>query len=113
MSQLCLVAPLGILLGVIGLSGCDVGPPSGQERADAATQAACRQRADQAYEQQNRGKIYSPASQVNTPYSANYLPDDTNRGRSELFVHDRMVSDCVRNTGTGAGRAPPPPSSAY
>ena len=56
MSQLCLVAPLGILLGVIGLSGCDVGPPSGQERADAATQAACRQRADQAYEQQIGGR---------------------------------------------------------
>jgi hypothetical protein len=113
MNDLCRVAPLGILLGAITLSGCDAGPPSGQARADAATQAACRQRAEQAYEQQNRGQIYSPASQVNTPYSGNYVPDVTSRGLSDVFAHDRMVSDCVRNTGTGAERAPPGPSSTY
>jgi hypothetical protein len=113
MSHLCRVARLGILLGAIALSACDAGPPTGQSRADAATQAACRQRAEQAYEQQNRGQIYSPASQVNSPYSGNYVPDVTNRGLSDVFAHDRMVSDCVRNTGTGAERAPPGPSSTY
>ena len=74
--------------------------------------ASLTQRAEQAYEQQNRGQIYSQQSQVNMPYSANYVPDVPNRGLSDVFAHDRMVSNCVRNTGTGAGRAPPPPSSA-
>jgi hypothetical protein len=108
MSQLCRKGRVGILLGAIVVSACDVGAPSGQERADAATQAACRQRAEQAYEQQNRGQIYSPASQVNTPYSNNYLPANTGRGLSDLFTHDRMVNDCVRNTGTDPARASPP-----
>ena len=71
---------LFVLIAAVALSGCgNSGPPTGQARADAATQSACRQRADQVYNQQNRGQIYSPASQVNTPFSANYVPDQTDR----------------------------------
>jgi hypothetical protein len=106
--QLLPAVPIGILLGALALSACDSAPPTGQAKADAATQAACRQRADQIYEQQNRGQIYSPQSQVNMPYSANYVPDVPNRGLSDVFAHDRVVSDCVRNTGTGAERPPRP-----
>lgn len=108
MSRLRLVTPLGVLLGLLAVSGCDRGPPSPQSQADAATRRACQQRAEQAYEQQNRAEIYSPPATVNTPYSANYSPSQTDRGLSELFAHDRMVNDCVRNTGTGAERTPPP-----
>ncbi len=111
MRQLLAVAPIGMLLGAITLSACDHAPPSGQAQADAATRAACRQRAGQAYEQQNRGQIYSTQSQVNMPYSANYVPDVPNRGLSDVFAHDRMVSDCVRNTGTDVQRPPPAPAS--
>ena len=99
-------------MGAIALSACDSAPPSGQAQADAATQAACRQRAEQTYEQQNRGQIYSPASQVNMPVFRQLCARRTNRGLSDVFAHDRMVSDCVRNTGTGAERAPPSPSSS-
>jgi hypothetical protein len=113
MRQRLPAAAIGLLLGVTALSACDHAPPSGQAQADAATRAACRQRAEQAYEQQNRGQIYSTQSQVNMPYSANYVPDVPNRGLSDVFAHDRMVSNCVRNTGTGAERPPPSPSSAY
>jgi hypothetical protein len=95
---------------MVVLSGCgDQAPLTGQAQADAATRAACRQRAEAAYDQQYRGQIYSPGSQVNTPYSANYLPDRTDNGLSQLFVHNKMVSDCVRNTGTGTERSEPPP----
>lgn len=95
------------LLGTIVLSACQAPPSGGQARADAQTRAACEQRAEQVYEQQNRAEIYSPPSPVNTPYSANYLPDSSTRGLSDLFAHDRMISDCVRNTGTGAERDEP------
>ncbi|HEY0183796.1 MAG TPA: hypothetical protein VGC09_13400 [Rhodopila sp.] len=108
MIRLRLTTPAGLLaLGMALLSGCDRPPPSAQAQADAATRAACERRANQAYDLQNRDQIYSPQSQVNTPYSANYTPDVSNRGLSDLFVHDRMVSDCVRNTGTGTDRTPP------
>jgi hypothetical protein len=111
MRQFLPAVPIGMLLGTLALSACDSAPPTGQAKADAATQAACRQRADQIYEQQNRGQIYSTQSQVNTPYSANYVPDVTNRGLSDLFAHDRTISDCVRNTGTGTERSAPRPLS--
>jgi outer membrane murein-binding lipoprotein Lpp len=101
---------LAVLLGAVALSGCDRPAPTGQARADAETRAACENRAEQAYEQQNRAEIYAPQSQVNTPYSANYLTDNTSRGLSDLFVHDRMVTNCIRNTGTGTEGSPPAPS---
>jgi hypothetical protein len=99
-----------LLAGAIALSGCaSRAPLTGQAQADAATRSACRQRAEAAYNQQNRGDIYSPASQVNSPFSGNFLPDKTDRGLSQLFTHDEMVSNCVRNSGTGEERTPPRP----
>jgi hypothetical protein len=110
------------LMGAAALSACAGPPLSGQAEADAQTRAACQQRAEQAYNQQNRGAIFSPPSTVNTPYSSNYVPaSSSERGLSDLFAHDRLVNDCVRNTGTGTdravpaspetpGAAPPPPA---
>jgi hypothetical protein len=110
MTRLGLVAALASLSGSVLLSGCQNAPPppaSGQAQADAQTRMACQQRAEQAYDQQNRADIYSPQSSVNTPFSANYTPGISDRGLSQVFAHDRMVNDCIRNTGTGAERAPP------
>lgn len=96
----------------VALSACGA-PQGGQAQADAATRAACQQRANQAYDQQNRGEIYSPTANVNTPFSANYLPGQADRGLSDLFAHDRMINDCIRNTGTGTERSPlSPPAGA-
>lgn len=101
------------LLGALAVSGCGEGAPrSPQAQADASTRAACRQRANEVYNQQNRGNIYAPASQMNTPFSANYLPGVSDRGLSQLFAQDKMISDCVRNTGTGAERSRAPSSPA-
>jgi hypothetical protein len=95
---LCAVA------AVLALSGCESGPAT-ETQADAATMAACRHRADEIYDQQNRADIYRPPDQVNSPFSANYTPDVSDRGLSALYAHEKMVSDCVRNTGTGADRS--------
>ena len=91
------------------LTGCaDYGQPlTGQARADAQTVTACRQRANQAFDQRGRDQIYSPPPQVNTPYSASYVPGISDRGLANQYEHDQMVSDCIRNTGTGTSRAAP------
>jgi hypothetical protein len=108
-----LVVPIGLaaLMGALILTACQAPPAGAQAQADAKTVAACQKRADQAYETQNRGAIYSPPPTVNTPFSANYIPDDTGRGLPTLYAHDRMVSDCIRNTGTNTQRTPPPPGA--
>jgi hypothetical protein len=103
--------PIACLAALLALAACDGGARSPQQQADAQTVAACRRQADQTYDQQARGDIFRPASQVNTPFSGTYLGDNQQRGLSQLFIHDRAVSDCVRNTGTGADRTPPLPGT--
>ncbi|MBV9248682.1 MAG: hypothetical protein JO227_05475 [Acetobacteraceae bacterium] len=99
---------LSLLLWV-ALAACNgPAPQNPQAQANAATLAACRQRADQVYERQNRGRIYSPQSAVNTPYSAGYAPGQTDIGLSQLFARDSMIRDCVRNTGTETQRGVAP-----
>lgn len=105
----CLPIGVFMFLGCFTLCACDGSPQTRQAQADAATRAACRARAEQAYNQQNRAEIYSPPPTVNTPYSANYVPSTSDRGLSDLFVHDRMVSNCIRNTGTETDRNLPSP----
>lgn len=95
------------LLGCVGLGACSFGgpPPLGQARADAQTVAACRQRAEQVYEIQNRPDIYRQPPAINTPSSGTYAPGgSSDRQLSDLYARDRMVSDCVRNTGTETDR---------
>jgi hypothetical protein len=89
-------------LGAVAVSGCQTRPVTGQAEADAQTRAACRQRAEQIYETQNRGAIYGAPMQVNTPQSGNYTPVVTDRGLADLFANNRLIDDCIRNTGTGA-----------
>ena len=96
------------LVVALALAGCSGAGSSGSaSRADAATEAACRQRADQIYEQRNRAEIYSPQPSINTPSSGSYAPGATDRGLSDIFARDSMIRDCVRNTGTGADRSEP------
>jgi hypothetical protein len=96
------------VLAAIALSGCaDSAPQSPQAQANAATAAACRQRANEVFDRQNRGTIFSSNSSANAPFSANFTPDNTTRGLSSQFAHDRLVNDCIRNTGTGAERSQP------
>lgn len=112
-ARLSAVRPL-IVLCLLALSACGSGggfrsgPPTGQALADQQTRAACRQRAEEFDNQRNRAEIYSPPPSVNTPYSANYLPDQADRGLSQMYAHDQLVNDCIRNTGTGSERSQPP-----
>ena len=61
---------LGLL---IGLGGCAV-PASPQSHTDRATLTACRDYANQVYDRNNRGAIYS-INQVGLPYSGSYIGD--------------------------------------
>ncbi|HQT77084.1 MAG: hypothetical protein B7Z80_08405 [Rhodospirillales bacterium 20-64-7] len=97
------------LLGAVALSACSAPPPlTGQAQADADTRIACERRAEQIYNQQNRGDIYSTGSQANMPYSANYPGELTSMGLSQQYARDRIVRDCIRNKGTEPLPTPKP-----
>jgi hypothetical protein len=92
-----------------------VGPSgtAGGGRSDLATQQACRQRANEMYEQRNRADIYAASPSTNTPYSGNSYVGVPSRGLSGEFAYGRTVADCERNAGTTApAYVPPPPPTA-
>ena len=111
--------------GLLLLSACQspspalfrsaTGPGGAQSsRADAATQAFCRQRAEEVYTSRNRGALYQSDSR-DSPFSASYVPSVTSRGLSDRYAMDEMVADCIRNTGERSNPTapqdviPPPP----
>jgi hypothetical protein len=104
MSRLpALLAPLLLML-----TCCQPPPaPSPESRADAATLAACRERADAVYNRQNRGTIYAITNR-DAPFSGSYIPAPVDGGLSQLYTHENRIRDCVRNTGTETSRAPTP-----
>jgi hypothetical protein len=107
--------PAGPVVFLLALAGCEkpatmgAGQPS-QARVDAATMEACRQRANEIYDKQNRPAIYAPQYGVNNPMSGNYTPG-LERGLSAEFGYQQMLQECIRNAGV-ARDMPQSPSSS-
>jgi hypothetical protein len=118
MPALCMPAlcmPALCMPALCMLATCSPAPQTAANRADQATLAACRQRAEDVYVQQNRDLLYAPDTS-STPYSAGPNTGIPTHGLSTLFAQQRTVDDCVRNTGTQIQRTDsvvtPPPSVA-
>ncbi|MBN9561342.1 MAG: hypothetical protein J0H14_11530 [Alphaproteobacteria bacterium] len=96
------------LAALIALGACSPAPaPSAQTRANQATVAACRQRADEVFQRQNRAALFTQDNR-DSPGSGSYVSGITTRGLSERFGWDRQVADCVRNQGAAEETAPAP-----
>ena len=93
-------------LTALGFARCSP-PPTPQARADQQTLAACRQRADQIYAEQNRGAGYD-TDYRSSPFSSSYTPGITTRGLGERYSRDTMIADCVRNAGSDVDRSAGP-----
>lgn len=94
---------IAIAAGAAGfavLAGCTPPPPPvGQARADQLAQQACRQQADQTYERQNRGAVYTSYDNRDTPRSGGYTYGDTTRNLGALYSRDQSIADCLRSSG--------------
>jgi hypothetical protein len=96
-----LAAISAILLLPLGACSSSFNTPA--NRANQATIAACRQRAEDVYVSQNRDLIYQNDT-TSTPYSAGPNTGIPTHGLSSLYAHQQVVDDCVRNTGTETPR---------
>ena len=56
------------------------------------------------HNRRNRDQIYTITNR-DVPFSAGYAPGATDQGLAARYSNDKMVSDCVRNTGTETDRA--------
>ena len=105
------LVPVGLLAGCLlgGVSGCTF-DGSAQSHTDRATLAACRAHASQVYERNHRADIYS-INQTGIPYSGTYLAGNQTNTLAEQYQNDRIVDDCVRNTGTETNREDTAPAA--
>ena len=82
-----------------------------QARADAADRAACRQRAEEVYNKQNRAEMYQTDTYVtdtrDAPFATSGLTTP-NAGLASRFALDTMVSDCLRSVSGNVGASPGP-----
>ncbi|MGH7152384.1 MAG: hypothetical protein ACREF3_00540 [Acetobacteraceae bacterium] len=109
----CVIRLLPILL----LAACAGGATQQQSVTDRATYDACRNQANLAYNLQNRDKVYR-IYDTSSPQSGIGLTQSPTQSLSDSYAQQRLVQDCIRNTGTetsrvsgsspaGTGPAPP------
>lgn len=125
MSRRILPVPLlGGLVASLLVAACTSGerPRIGlvdYSKTDRATAEACRQRADEVYNKQNRGAIYAPQYSSNVPLSGNAPYTTVDRNLSAQWGYEKNISDCIRTAGVadsvttspGTGIALPQPSA--
>lgn len=83
------------------------GPVQQQSLTDRDTYLACRQQAELAYRLQNRDEIYS----IHDPFTPASGPGQTqlpSQPLADRYTQERMVNDCIRNTGTENNRGSVP-----
>lgn len=107
----CLLAATALL----GACGAPVQHTRAQNVA-AADLTACRARADEIYNKQNRAEIYRAdtfsTDTLDSPYSVSGLPGITSNGLSGLYQHDNLVSGCVNShNSAGSGTDPSGPAA--
>ncbi len=96
------LSSLGLLAGLLALAACARSP---QTPVQAATVAACRERADQVYDRQNRADL-SRRDERDTPQSASYLSGITTRGLSARFERGQRIAECTNGLASEAGSTP-------
>jgi hypothetical protein len=97
-------------LTLLAMSGCGYSTPP-RSHTDEATIAACRKYAAEVYNERNRGEIYS-VDQTGLPYSASHLAGNQTNTLAEQYANEKLIEDCIRNTGPGIDRDSPTPPGA-
>jgi hypothetical protein len=112
-----LALPLA-LLAAATLAACTQSFGSSANRAGATPKAmaACRMRADEVYEHQNRAEVYSAdmlaGGQRDSPFAAAGTPGSPTAGLSGRYARETMLDDCLNGMAGSPGATPdaPPPA---
>lgn len=116
-----ILRPAGLLIALLILGACEKGlalptyhRPVDEAKVDPALLDACRKRADEIYERQNRAAIYTPSMTVNNPLSSGYDPALGSK-LPAIYAHQQRIQDCLRNANAANSRVDvvqPPPAAA-
>jgi hypothetical protein len=105
---------LSLILGAALLAtGCAA--PAGP-RPTAEQAAACRQRADEVHDRQNRADLYRSDTLAggarDAAFSGTGAPGGSIAGLSARFARDRMVDNCLRGVAGNVASTPDAPGPA-
>jgi hypothetical protein len=111
------------LMATLVITACTPHPPTPQSRANAAQQAACRQRADAEFLVQNPGTVYQSDAFVSgarsAPFSGSGIGGNMTAGLPDRYTREQFYQNCLNGLGpapapfpTAPPGAPPPPPPA-
>lgn len=109
--------PLAIAAVLVGglLAGCSA-PQGSAGTASPAQAAACRQRADEVYERQNRADVYRSDTYASgtrdAMFSSTGSPAAALAGLPGRFARDRMLAECLRGAAGNVASTPDAPAPA-
>lgn len=108
---------IALLLGAGLLAGCATaasGPQSGGPRPSADQVAACRQRADEVYDRQNRAELFRSDTYAggtrDAMFSGTGSPGASIGQLSARYARDRMVDNCLRGAAGNVASTPDAPT---
>ena len=113
------VLPLLAVLAVGGLGACShpIGSTADRAGASPKAMAACRQRADEVWERQNRGEVYRndtfATAERDSPFGAGGMArTDPGAGLPDRYARETMLDDCLNAASGTPGTTPdaPPPA---
>jgi len=103
---------LAVVFAAAVLAGCAA--PATGPRPSAAQAAACRQRADEVYDRQNRADLYRSdiyaGGARDAMFSGTGSPGASIGQLSARFARDRLVDDCLRGAANNVASTPDAPS---
>ena len=104
----------GLLAGCAAQQGDAASAPA--QAATPAQAAACRQRADEVYERQNRADLYRSDTYASgtrdAMFSSTGSPAAAFAGLSGRFARDRMLAECLRGAAGNVASTPDAPNPA-
>jgi len=95
-------------LALAALTACatPIGGSANRQAASPRAMAACRARADQVYDEQNRGAVYRAdtfaASQRAAPFAGAGPGANPSSGLSDLYARDTFLDDCLNGASGSA-----------
>jgi hypothetical protein len=106
------------LLAVLALSACahPIGTTADRAGATPKAMAACRQRADEVFDRQNRAEVYRSdmyaGGERDSPFAAGGMSGNPGAGLPARYERETMVDDCLNATAGSPGATPdaPPPA---
>jgi hypothetical protein len=102
-----------LLLPLLTLAGCNAASPA--SRATPSQEVACRQRADQMFQAQNRGNVYATDQYVSSTRDSPFggaVPTSMTSTLSDRFARDQMYDGCLNAGGPRPASPAPAPKPA-